>query len=372
MINHNIFSGVYNNKKVLVTGDTGFKGSWLSLWLAALGAKVIGYSLYLPSQPSNFTVSKIANHVTHIRGDVMDYGALKSVFRKYKPDFVFHLAAQPIVITGYQQPLLTFETNFLGTINVLECLRTCSSASSAVIITSDKCYRNRELKRGYRESDVLGGSDPYSASKACAELLSYSYAKSFFDNDKSSCRIATARAGNVIGGGDWAVNRIIPDCVRAWSKSDTVKIRNPKATRPWQHVLEPLSGYLWLGACLLSRKQLNAEAFNFGPMLEENESVEKLIRIFSRYFGKVKWVFSDSFDEKEHRLLSLSCNKAKKQLQWRSVLKFEKSVEMTADWYRRYYLKKGNMFEFSVSQIESYMSMASQEGLTWAGGGKND
>ena len=232
-----IFKNIYKGKKVLVTGDTGFKGAWLSIWLKLLGAEVIGYSAYLPSKPCLFSVCKIDTHINHINGDVRDYNSLRKVFTEYKPDFVFHLAAQPIVNKAYLDPKLTFETNVLGTVNVLECIHRFSSNAIAIIITSDKCYKNMEWGWGYRETDALGGSDPYSASKACAELVCHAYYKSFFHRHETHCRMVTARAGNVIGGGDWAVDRLVPDCIRAWSKNKAVHVRNPKATRPWQHVL---------------------------------------------------------------------------------------------------------------------------------------
>ena len=255
------------------------------MWLLSLGAKVIGYSAYIPSKPSNFEVSGLKYDIEHVKGDVRDFKKLRSVLIKYKPEILFHLAAQPIVTTSYEDPKRTFDVNIGGTVNILECLRTTYSVHAAVIITSDKCYKNMEWFWGYRETDLLGGDDPYSSSKACAELVSNAYIKSFFPKE-SGARIATVRAGNVIGGGDWAKDRIVPDCVRAFSKGKKVIIRNPDATRPWQHVLEPLSGYLWLGSLLTKSSDHHGESFNFGPDHKVNETVKKLIGTFLKFWGE--------------------------------------------------------------------------------------
>lgn len=366
-----IFNNVYKEKKVLITGDTGFKGAWLSIWLTLLGAEVIGYSSYFPSKPCLFGVCRVDRHIRHIKGDVRDYDSLKRVFIKYKPDFVFHLAAQPIVSLAYFNPKLTFETNVLGTVNILECLRHFSPGARAVIITSDKCYKNMEWDWGYREEDTLGGKDPYSSSKACAELVCYSYYKSYFCNLNSYSRIVTARAGNVIGGGDWAVDRLVPDCVRAWSKNKEVFVRNPKATRPWQHVLEPLSGYLWLGAKIAQSNKLNGESFNFGPDYKVNESVGELIKLFSSYFsGKNKWRYQHKkIISKESMFLKVSCDKALKSLDWYAALSFSETIKMAADWYHEFYRNKNrDMLGFSLNQIEHYISTAKKNDLSWARG----
>ena len=249
-----MFDNCYRGANVFITGHTGFKGSWLTAWLINLGAKVTGFSSYLPSDPCNFEVCKLHEKINHIKGDICNYRQLREAFEKIKPDIVFHLAAQPIVKKSFEDPKLTFDTNVGGTVNVLECIKVCGSVKASVLITSDKCYQNFEWVWGYRENDKLGGDDPYSASKAAAEIVINSYIKSFFTSDNSVC-VASTRAGNVIGGGDWAVDRIIPDCVRAFSKRETLTIRNPVATRPWQHVLEPLGGYLLLGVKLLQKKE---------------------------------------------------------------------------------------------------------------------
>ncbi|BCB96307.1 CDP-glucose 4,6-dehydratase [Dissulfurispira thermophila] len=358
---------VYKNRTVFVTGHTGFKGSWLTIWLLSLGAKVVGYSLYLPSDPCNFVVCNLKDRVTHIDGDIRNIKDLRNVFSKYNPDIVFHLAAQPIVRRSFDDPKLTFDTNVGGTINILECIRNTSSVKAAIIITSDKCYQNVEWVWGYRENDRLGGDDPYSASKACAEIVCNSYIKSFFSK-KDLSRISTARAGNVIGGGDWAVDRIVPDCVRAFSENNVLEIRNPQATRPWQHVLEPLSGYLWLGANLLNNNSnVVGESFNFGPSDNVNRSVKELIDEFVKVWGNGKWraIVNDIANKKEAGLLKLNCDKALFYLKWHAVLSFEETVKMTAEWYKAYYNGEKDMFDFSVRQIEEYIYLAKKKGLVW-------
>lgn len=274
------FGDVYKNKRVFITGHTGFKGSWLSLWLLGLGAEVAGYSVDIPTKPSNFEALNLRKKIKHIKGDVRNLHSLKKAVDDFSPDIVFHLAAQALARRSYDMPQDTFHINLGGTVNLLECLRQSGSVKAAVIITSDKCYQNVEKRQGYREDDILGGGDPYSASKACAEIATKAYIRSFF-NGENSVKIATARAGNVIGGGDWAEDRIIPDCVRALSKGETVMIRNPEATRPWQHVLEPLCGYLYLGQYLLEKpKNVSGEAFNFGPDEKIVKSVREVMELF--------------------------------------------------------------------------------------------
>ena len=267
---------IFKNKKILITGHTGFKGSWLSLWFKSLGADVMGVSIDIPTKPSHFKLINLEKKIKNKFVDITDLKKLKKIFISFKPDYVFHLAAQSLVKKSYKNPLLTYYTNAIGTLNVMESLKSLKNNCIAVIITSDKSYKNLEIKRGYKETDVLGGADPYSASKASAELIIQSYFKSYLNN-KKNIRIAVARAGNVIGGGDWAKDRIVPDCIRSWSKNNAVDIRNPSATRPWQHVLEPLSGYLHLANSLSNDSNLNGEAFNFGPQFSNNFSVEELV-----------------------------------------------------------------------------------------------
>ena len=359
-----IFKGSYSGRGGLITGHTGFKGSWLTIWLSSLGARVAGYSAYLPSEPSNFSVCGLRRRTESFEGDVRDIERLSRVFDEFRPEVVFHLAAQPIVRRSYADPKLTFDTNVGGTVNVLECIRRSGSVMAAVIVTSDKCYENLECVWGYRENDRLGGSDPYSASKACAEIAASAYARSF----KSEFpRVSTARAGNVIGGGDWAESRIIPDCVRAWSVGREAIVRNPASTRPWQHVLEPLSGYLWLGANLLCSARFHGEAFNFGPDQKVNKSVSELIELFLSSWGRAGWGHERAeAGGKECKLLKLSCDKSLHELNWRAVLSFEETVRLTAEWYRSYYSGAEDMYEVTAGQIERYVGEAARQGLTWA------
>ena len=282
-----MFNGMYEGKKVFVTGHTGFKGSWLCSWLLQLGADVCGYSINIPTQPANFEILGLQNRITHVEGDICNRVELLRTMREFQPDIVFHLAAQSLVRKSYNDPAVTFETNVLGTMNVMECIRQCASVKAGVIITSDKCYRNLEWNWGYRENDLLGGEDPYSSSKGCAELIIYSYIHSFF---RGTPCVASTRAGNVIGGVDRAEDRIVPDAVRSWSRGEAVIIRNPGATRPWQHVLEPLSGYLWLGAKLLKNDtNVVGEAFNFGPAASVNQSVEQLLSVMAKNWPSARW-----------------------------------------------------------------------------------
>ena len=360
------FDGVYRGKTVLVTGHTGFKGSWLIMWLLLLGARVVGYSLYLPSKPSIFEVCRLQEHITDEKEDIRDFTALSRVIHKYRPEIIFHLAAQPLVTKSYDNAKYTFDTNVGGTVNILESLKDTTTVRAAVLITSDKCYKNVEWVWGYREIDELGGGDPYSASKACSELVCRSYASSFF-LDRNAPRIATARAGNVIGGGDWAESRIIPDCVRAFSSSEQVVIRNPTATRPWQHVLEPLSGYLLAGAELFRSRGIHGEAFNFGPSLKADISVQELLQTFARYWGDVKWQFEkDHNSKRESTLLRLNCDKALQILKWHPVLIFDDTARLTAEWYKAHYQGCANMHDFSNKQIVYYFNKAKEIGLHWA------
>ena len=361
------FGGIYKGKRVLVTGHTGFKGSWLTAWLLELGANVIGFSLDIPTEPSNFEVLKLRERIVHTTGDIRDLQQLKKVFDKYSPEVVFHLAAQSITRLSYDIPQETFFTNLGGTVNVLECIRQSKSVKAAVIITSDKCYQNVEWVWGYRENDRLGGDDPYSASKACAEIATNAYIKSFFS--KNDCpRVSTTRAGNVIGGGDWAPDRIVPDCVRAFSKGETLQIRNPEATRPWQHVLEPISGYLWLGANLLQGcEDVAGEAFNFGPSEDVSRTVQELVAEFAKTWKGGRWtIVKSSSKKKESTLLRLNCDKALSYLQWRAVLSFEETVKMTAEWYNSFYKGNRNMYEVTIHQIQEYIRLARRCGVKWA------
>jgi len=326
----------YRGKKVLVTGHTGFKGSWLCEWLLGLGADVYGLALPPPTIPSLFNQLKLAKRIkSHTIGDIRDWTTVRKVVKRVQPDFVFHLAAQPLVRYSYEHPVETFDTNVMGTVHVLEALRGLKKKCSAVMITTDKCYENRETTRPYREDDPMGGYDPYSCSKGCDELVISSYRRSFLSDPKGNVWVASARAGNVIGGGDWAKDRIVPDCMRALNGGKTIPVRNKVSTRPWQHVLEPLGGYLTLGAALDARKDFGkvASGFNFGPDPSANRSVKDLVVEILRY-RKGKW--EDKSDPKavhEAGLLNLNIAKAKRVLGWKPTWKFEETIRKTTEWY---------------------------------------
>ena len=348
----------FQNKTVLITGHTGFKGSWLAMWLNSLESEIVGIALEPPSHPSHFEVAELSgileNHVLDIRnGD-----ALKELVLQTQPDFVFHLAAQAIVRQSYDDPVITYQTNAMGTLNLLEALRSLKKKCTAVLITSDKCYENVEWVWGYRETDALGGPDPYSASKGAAELVIRSHLKSFFPKG-GLVRIAVARAGNVIGGGDWASERIVPDCVRSWVKDKTVQLRNPHATRPWQHVLEPLSGYLTLAEELHQRDELHGAPFNFGPPAHQNHTVSELVQEMSWYWDKVRWEDATGIEEQpyESGLLKLNCDKALHYLHWQAILNFHETVRMTSEWYRSYYENPSTIREVTHAQIREYENL---------------
>ncbi|WP_353191456.1 CDP-glucose 4,6-dehydratase [Pandoraea pnomenusa] len=369
--NTTTFASTYRDKRVLVTGHTGFKGSWLTAWLLKLGAKVIGFSDRIPTDPAMFEVLGLESRIEHHVGDVRDFAALKHVIETSKPDFIFHLAAQAIVSTSYENPLDTISTNVMGTANVLEVLRHVTHPCTAVLITSDKCYENVEWPWGYKETDHLGGRDIYSGSKGAAEVIAHSYYWAFFrDPAKTPVRIATGRAGNVIGGGDWAKDRIIVDCVRAWSKGETVEIRSPDATRPWQHVLEPLSGYLTLGAELARDQTLCGESFNFGPRTEQNKTVVSLLGDLRKH-----WV-QDSTGEPyritghvpfhEAGLLRLNCDKAAFYLKWEASLTYAECVGMVGRWYSNFYSGQAeDAYSLTLDQIDQYQAAATKRGLAW-------
>jgi len=333
----NQFSGVYKNKTVLITGHTGFKGSWLAIWLKELGANVIGYALEPYTQMDNFVLSKVEKKITHIIGDIRDFKKLKNVFGEYQPEFVFHLAAQPIVRESYLNPKDTYDINVSGTVNVLECCRITDSVKVIINITSDKCYENREWIWGYRENDSMGGYDPYSSSKGCSELVTAAYRKSFFNPEKYNKHgksLSSVRAGNVIGGGDWQKDRLIPDCIRALEKNKPIEIRNPNATRPWQHVLEPLSGYLLLASKMFNEPIKYCGAWNFGPNYESVISVGEVVSTIVKKWGEGKWIDKSNKNElHEANLLSLDVSKAKKMLGWKPKWDIQKCIEKTLEWY---------------------------------------
>jgi CDP-glucose 4,6-dehydratase len=360
------FSDAYRGRRVLVTGHTGFKGSWLSIWLLSLGAEVAGFSVDLPSTPAIFDLLAVDKRLCHFTGDIRDRSRLERVIDEFRPDMVFHLAAQPLVQLSYADPVGTFETNVMGMVNLLECLRNRPWIEVAVLITSDKAYRNVEWCWGYRETDALGGHDPYSGSKSCADLVAQTYFHSYLRHTPT--RIAIARAGNVIGGGDWADNRIVPDCVRAWSSGETVTVRSPQSRRPWQHVLESLSGYLWLGAQLWNQKKnFNGEAFNFGPDASVNQTVAQLLDLMVTRWPGVRWQVKEGCEKggSEAQLLKLSCDKALLLLDWQAVLEFHETISFTVDWYRNWHEGQIDMHSYTVGQIIQYCQLAENRGAVW-------
>jgi CDP-glucose 4,6-dehydratase len=325
------------------------------------------FSKDIPTSPSHFELAEVSKNILDIRGDITNYKALFTFLNDFQPDVIFHLGANAIVSDCLENPQDAFITNAIGTVNVLEAIRHLHSVQAAVIVTSDKCYENVEWEYGYRETDRLGGKDPYSASKACAEIVFSSYFRSYLQS-QSGLKIATARAGNVIGGGDWAKSRIIPDCIRSWTKNEVVQIRNPGATRPWQHVLEPLSGYMVLAADLLDRDtKCNGEAFNFGPKAEVNKPVSALIDEMKKYWKNVNYNVDQNhvLNKKEASLLKLSCDKSLSTLDWMPTLTFEETVEMTASWYRNWNDKSIAVKDFSASQIKHFEEHAKQRGMIW-------
>lgn len=348
----------FKNKRVLVTGHTGFKGSWLTSWLILLGAKVIGISLKESDNTKHFESLKLKKSIYDYRFDICDHLKLNKIIKKHKPDFVFHLAAQSLVLKSYQQPIETWKTNVLGTLNLIESLKKLKKHCYAVIITSDKCYLNVEKNSGYKETDRLGGIDPYSASKASAELVVKSEINSFFEN-KGKVRIVTARAGNVIGGGDWAKNRIIPDYIKSIQSNKILKIRNPNATRPWQHVLEPLYGYLTLSLLLKAKRNLHGSSFNFGPNQYSNKKVIDVINEMKKnsIYGKYSILKISKSKKLESKLLQLNCSKAKKFLNWSTRLNFYKTIKLTADWYGSYLQNTGKNKVKTFDQISDFMNL---------------
>jgi CDP-glucose 4,6-dehydratase len=340
-------------KKVFLTGHSGFKGTWLTLWLKELGARVTGYSLDFPSQPSLFELVGAHELCRHHQGDVRDADNLRVVLAESQSDIVLHLAAQPLVRDSYDRPIDTYSTNVMGTIHLLEACRRTPSVQSIVVVTTDKCYENREWVWGYRETDPLGGYDPYSSSKACAEIVTSSWRRSFFAHH--GAQIATARAGNVIGGGDWARDRIIPDIIRAINGGNRPNIRNPHATRPWQHVLEPLAGYLELAERLWNRQDGIADAWNFGPFESDVKPVSWIADQVCRLYGGPSWSF-EKLERKPHEAgaLALDCSKARSCLNWKPKWTVEEAIRHTVDWYAAYRKDPASIRAFTVSQIRNY------------------
>ncbi|MBC8739242.1 CDP-glucose 4,6-dehydratase [Paraburkholderia sp. UCT31] len=367
--NVSLFNNAYKGRKVLITGHTGFKGSWLASWLTKLGAEVCGYSNGIPTTPSLFEAASIQKNIRHELGDIRDVARLRALCLEYKPDFVFHLAAQAIVSTSYAEPFETFGVNAMGTAAVLEALRLVDWPCVAVVITSDKAYDNVEWPWGYRETDRLGGKDIYSGSKGAAELVFNSYFHSFFAKPDCPVRLATARAGNVIGGGDWAVDRIVADCIRAWCNGKPVDLRSPNATRPWQHVLEPLSGYLTLASKMVDRVELHGESFNFGPRAEQNATVLELLRSLAKIWGFSDpgegYVVTNNSPFQESSLLKLNIDKALLELRWEPNLSYSECMEITGVWYRDVQKADASASELTSRQIAEYERVAGERQRTW-------
>jgi len=347
----------YKDKKILVTGHTGFKGAWLCSWLLSLGAKVYGYSNDIPTSPAMYELAKLERYVESFTGNLLNLNLLSETINRINPDIIFHLAGQPIMSLAYLNPLQAFETNVMGTATILEAVRKFDNPCTFVSITSDKSYLNKEWVWGYRETDELGGKDPYSASKAGAEMVLRSYYHTYFAN-KNGKRIAVARAGNIIGGGDWGVNRIIPDCIRAWKSNQSVIIRSPTSIRPWQHVIEPLYGYLSLAKELHGNSKLNGEAFNFGPNALEFKNVLFLVNKFSNsmqdkgVFASIIVKADNEYNEAE--ILKLNCEKAQALLRWKPILNMDEAIEYTASWYFEGHWNNANILDLTHKQIEDF------------------
>ncbi|MBR6163356.1 CDP-glucose 4,6-dehydratase [bacterium] len=347
-----MFSDFYKNKKVFITGHTGFKGVWLSLWLKKLGAEVFGYSLEPDTEPSLFNALKMAEKIDKSTiGNILDSETLEKTMEEIKPEIVFHLAAQPLVRLSYSEPKLTYETNVIGTLNVLEAARKVKSVKSFVNVTTDKCYENKETKEPYREEDTLGGYDMYSSSKCCSEILSSSYRRSFL---KDGYFLATARAGNVIGGGDWAQDRILPDCIRSINRNEDIILRSPNAIRPWQFVLEPLSGYLLLAQKLFEEGEKYADSFNFGPNENNTLTVKEIAQKVCDLWGSGRVEVKENSELHEAGLLFLNIEKAKKVLGWSPSYSVFEALETTVGWYKHFYNRDNNLFDYTLGQIEDY------------------
>lgn len=354
----------YKNKRVLITGHTGFKGSWLAIWLNEMGAEVFGLAMPPITNPNNFKLARLDSRIHSNFVDIRNYKKFEAYLKQIKPEIVFHLAAQSLVRRSYVEPRLTYETNLLGIVNLLEIARLFSQIKTILVITSDKAYENFEIRRGYKESDRLGGKDPYSASKAAAEIIVSSYYRSFFA--ERGIGVATARAGNVIGGGDWSEDRIIPDCIRSISNNKPLKVRFPDSVRPWQHVLEPLAGYLWLAYNLHHNPTRFSSPYNFGPLNNSCYSVKEVIRRFFSEFGKTpKIILEQKPTAYEAWMLRLNISKAKSQLGWSPVWNFAKSVRKTALWYK-HVLDNEDAYNLCCEQIDEYTKNAKAKRIEWA------
>lgn len=355
-----MFNNIYLNKKVFLTGHTGFKGGWLALWLTKLGAKVCGYSLAPNTNPSMFVKLDIENKIEKsIIGDILDYEKLNKSIQDFQPDIIFHLAAQPLVRLSYSEPILTYKTNVIGTLNVLEVAKNCKSVKAFVNVTTDKCYENKEVNRGYKEDEPMGGYDMYSSSKGCVEIMSSSFRRSFLQ-EENTYAMATARAGNVIGGGDWALDRLIPDCIKSINQNIPIEIRNPVAVRPWQHVLEPLSGYLLLGQKLLEEGKKYAEGFNFGPSEESVLKVADVAQKVVENYGKGEVVIHKKDDLHEANLLMLNIDKAENILGWTPTYTVNEAIKETVEWYKHFYNNDYDISDFTYKQIYEFENEVSK------------
>ena len=347
----------WKNKKILITGHTGFKGSWLTIWLKKLGADITGFSKSVPTNPSLFETANIEKDIKSVVGDIQNYELLKETISKCEPEIIFHMAAQSLVIKSYSNPIETFSTNVMGTVNLLYAVKETKKAKIVINITSDKCYENNESLEGYSEEDPMGGHDPYSSSKGCAELITKSFRKSFFSSDhENNIGLASVRAGNVIGGGDWAENRLIPDIIRSIKNKENVKIRNPKALRPWQHVLDPLNGYISLAEKLWDDQTKYSEGWNFGPEKNEVKPVSWIIEKFNELWkNKINWVVGNNELHEANNLI-LNCQKAKSRLGWNSKINTETALKLTIEWYTKYFDGK-NMKEVTEEQIVEFQKL---------------
>lgn len=347
----------WKNKTVLITGHTGFKGSWLVAWLSSLGAKVIGYALAPYTDPNMFELLHLEDHITSIIGDIRDLDKLSETIQRYQPEIIIHMAAQPLVRYAYAHPIETYEVNVLGTAKLFEAARHCESVKVIVNVTTDKCYENKEWERGYRETDRLGGYDPYSNSKACSELVTAAYRSSYFnpkDYAQHGKALASARAGNVIGGGDWSEDRLIPDMIRAFVKNETVFIRNPSAIRPWQHVLEPLHGYLLLAENMWDEPTKFAEGWNFGPFEKDAKSVEWIVNYLVTHWGDgAAWEKDGGEHPHEATYLKLDIAKAQGELKWQPCWQLEQGLDVLIAWYQAW-TRQENMFDVTMQQIKQY------------------
>ncbi len=361
-----MFGNFFKDKKILVTGHTGFQGSWLTLWLKLLGARVTGYSLPPPTKPSLFESLELENDITHIIADIRNLDELKRAISSNEPDLIFHLAAQSLVRESYEKPVETFSTNILGTVNVLDCIRNSTTVKGCIVYTSDKSYENVGTKQVYTENDRLGGNDPYSASKASSEIVTTAYRNSFFGK-VSSPRIATIRAGNVIGGGDWSKDRLIPDFVRAVINKQKINVRNPEHTRPWQFVLEPLSGILWLAVKMIEESKFS-EAWNFGPSSDSKQfTVKMMLKAISTEWGINESIMEENTNNELHedKFLNIDSSKAEKFLGLKLVYNLQETITETVSWYKHFTEQKNEIKNFSIEQIKNYTDHAKQLNLSW-------